>query len=380
MIALITHAVFYEKGEIYGPADAVSNYLKEKQIDHFYLKHPLWGNHQSKLFTIKHRRQSMKLLGPRVAGLVRYPVDVFLSVRTFWKFKKPTILIGVDPLNCIGGVVLQKLGRCNKLVYFTADFADVRFPNPVLNAIYHALDTICATQADYCWSVSTRILSFRKKQGVPDERNLLIPNAPAYTKIKRQPISHVDMYRLVIVSNLQAGVEFDAIFKAIKQLLTKYPKLSLSIIGGGEGEPEVQKAIDQHSISNRVVILGRLPHEKVHQILAQSGVGIALYNDTASWRYYSDSMKARDYMACGLPVLISGNLATVDDIVKGGAGLAIKPTVKNIVSAIEKIIHNKESYEQYRKNALALAKTNDIEKILENAFKKLSLDIPAGSS
>lgn len=373
MIGIVTHAVYYEKGEIYGPADAIAKYLSEKHESYIYLKHPLWGSHRSRLLTFKEGKRQSISIGPSVAGILRYLVDTVLTIKTFWGIPRPAIIIGVDPLNCFGGVLLKLLGKCDQLVYFTADFADVRFPNPILNKIYHFFDRVCARNADYCWSVSTRIVAYRRKQGVKDENNLLIPNAPAFAKIKRQQMSKINIYQLVIVSNLQAGVAFDAIFQALKKLAAKYNNIRLVIIGGGEGEAGVRKAIEKYHVTDRVQILGRLPHEAVHKILAQSGIGIALYEDTAAWRYYSDSMKARDYMACGLPVLISGNLATVDDIVKAGAGLAIKPTTNNIIKAVEKILKDKATYKTYREHAIADAKSNDIEVILHNAMSRLSV-------
>lgn len=370
MVVIVTHTVFYDKGEIHGPADAVARHLTKNKTPYIILRHPLAEPYQSKITRVDGKKESTSSLGPTITGIVRYPIDVFQTVKAFWD-QEVAVFIGVDPLNCIAGAFLKMFGRTEKLVYFTADFADQRFPNPVLNWIYHFLDRICVKYADYCWGVSTRIQAYRTKQGVPDNRNIFIPNSPPFHAIKRQPTSRINMYQLVLVSGLTVGMEFSPLFKAIKESAKKYPNLRLVIIGGGEGEKEVKADLKQYEIDKQTEILGRLPHEKVHEILSKSGVGIALYNDTAPWRYYSDSMKARDYMACGVPVLISGDLATVEDIVKAKAGLAIKPTAKNITNAINQLLKDQSSYETYRKNAIRLAEKFDIEAILASAFKKI---------
>ncbi len=371
MIGIVTHAAFYENGEIHGPADAVSKFLTENKITHLLLKHPLAGKYRSKLIKNTQRKATSLLIGPTPEGIARYVVDIYLTLKSFWQLKKPAIIIATDPLNCIAGVILKRLGKCQTLVYFTADFATNRFENKLLNSIYHLLDKISVQNADYCWSVSTRIAAYRTLQGVIEERNILIPNAPAFSKIKRRKIEDIHMYDLALVSYLKAGVEFKPLFASMKQLEKKYPELQLQLIGGGDGEKEVRAMVTKMGLEGRVHILGQQPHNEVHRILATCGIGIALYNDTAPWRYYSDSMKARDYMACGLPVIISGDLATVDDIVHANAGVYIKPQVKSITNAITLLLDNRETYKDYRRNAIALARKYDITAILEAACKPI---------
>lgn len=371
MIAIATHAVFYENGEIHGPADAVSRYLQGKRIPHALLKHPLWGKYQSVVLQVTGKKEKRVPLGVFIGGIIRYPYDIFLNGKYLLADPRITIFIGVDPLNCIAAILFKVVRRNLQVVYFTVDFASKRFDNPILNFSYHFLDRICAKNANYCWSVSSRIVDYRTKQGVAPERNLHIPNSPPFAGVKRKRFADIAMHDLVLVSNLNAGIPFDALFASLRELRKQFPDIRLKIIGGGEGENKVRSKITKYGLDTVVDLLGQQPHAKVHEILASCSIGIALYTDTAPWRYYSDSMKARDYMACGLPVIISGDLATVDDIISAEAGLAIEPSTKNIVNAVKRLLANTDTYIVYRSHAIANAKVHDIDGILEQAFAKL---------
>ena len=128
--------------------------------------------------------------------------------------------------------------------------------------------------------------------------------------------------------------------------------------------------VNKKRLKNNVILLGRKSHEEVFKIISEHGVGIALYTDDAPWSYYSDSMKARDYLALGLPVIISGNLGTTQEIKDGNAGIVIKRRKDDIVRAVESLVTDRVLYNNLRENALRLAKENDIDNILNKTLKK----------
>lgn len=369
-VVIMTHAVMYDGGEIHGPAHAVSKYLMERDIDHYFIKHPLSGKWPSLVDHVTKNNISTEKVNLMRLPILSYFSEIAWNIKFLGKFKNP-IVIGVDPLNATAAVILKSLGNKLKLVYFSADFALARFANPILNSIYRGLDFISSRCADYCWSVSTRILEYRLKQGVNRGVNFHVPNSPPFNKVNRLPIEKINRFDLVLVSNLNAGIEFDLLFKVIKELSEKFPKIRLKLIGGGEGEDFVKASVAKSKIEDRVDFLGRLSHEKVHEVLSQSGVGIALYNDSAPWRWFSDSMKARDYMAAGLPVIISGDTSTTEDIVKAGAGKEVKIDKKDLTMALTELLSDASAYKSARENAIKLARLNDIDQVLSRAFARL---------
>lgn len=370
-IVLITHAVMYEDKDIHGPAHSVSNFLKQQNVDHYFIRHPLSGNFSSKVDYISDKGIKASKVSLWNTPILRYIAEIFWHLN-FYRQHQGMTVIGVDPLNTLPAIIAKYLGWTKKVVYFSADYAVTRFDNPILNWIYQSFDKWSAINADYCWSVSSRIVDLRLKQGVSRGANLHIPNAPEFDKVPKNPIDKINKYDLVLVSNLNAGIEFNLLFKTLKKLSDKkYPKMRLIIIGGGEGEAAVKQAIKKHGVEKKIIMLGRLPHDQVHKVLSESGVGIALYNDNAPWRWYSDSMKARDYMAAGLPVIISGDTSTTYDIQQAGAGREVRLEERDLTEALTSILDNDSAYKTARENAIRLAKQNDITQILSRAVTRL---------
>ena len=136
---------------------------------------------------------------------------------------------------------------------------------------------------------------------------------------------------------------------------------------------DLKKEIERLGLTQNVFLVGSKTHDEVFKILSSQGIGIAMYTDDAPWSYYSDSMKARDYLALGLPVIISGNIGTADEIKNEKAVILIKNEKEDLVKAIERLLKDSTYYEELRENALRLARENDIEKILDKALREESL-------
>ena len=124
-------------------------------------------------------------------------------------------------------------------------------------------------------------------------------------------------------------------------------------------------------IENHVTFIGPMSHKELLKLLSKAAIGLALYNDMRSWAYFSDSMKARDFLACGLPVLITKNTSTADDIKRANAGFVVEANEKQLTHAIDNMFSDKGLYLGFRKNALDLAKEHDIIRHLDKRFESI---------
>lgn len=125
--------------------------------------------------------------------------------------------------------------------------------------------------------------------------------------------------------------------------------------------------LDNH-LEDNIVFLGWKDHDEVLDILVKSFIGFALYTKNISWNKYGDSMKAREYVACGLPVIISDIPSNADDIKEYSAGLVVgdlsKAEIERVESFIEKCIIDIDFYRHMRNNAIRLGRDFDKDKIL----------------
>lgn len=118
-------------------------------------------------------------------------------------------------------------------------------------------------------------------------------------------------------------------------------------------------------------LYGFLPYEKVIELLKKSGIGLGIYTDENPWTKYGDSMKVREYVAYGLPVVITNVPSTADDIKNYHAGIVIKQNKSELIHALTHLLSSK--YILYKKNALRMAKENDYNVLLKMTLKNLHI-------
>lgn len=372
-ILISSHTLFNKTGaDIYGTGSSIADILKEKGIQYIYIKHPIYGGLPTKVDGFWENKEITYL--SKSSNSTNLPIKslqeliITLKIATEQK-EKFDIFIGIDPLNALFGWLVKKLGKVEKLVFYTADYTPTRFENKIFNSIYHYIDRWVLKKADEVWNVSTRITELRKKQGVPDRKNYFIPNSPAFDKIKRLDADKINKHEIVFVTTSAQSTDFPVIFQAIKKLSKRYPDTKLRVIGLDNWEGQFEKEINKLGIKNNILFSGRMPHDELLKTFCRAALGLALYTNKFSWTYYSDSMKVRDYLACGLPVIMTDISSTAGDIKRANAGFVINLDSIKLFEAIDRLFDNKKNYLQLRNNAIELARKYDIRRILAERLK-----------
>jgi len=368
MYIIATHAVINETGkDTFGPAHSIEEFLLKKKKKVLFIMHSLYENNGS----IAREKGKIIYESKPVKGMLRKSwAEISANWRLISKVKsRKTTFIAVDPINAVSGVLLKMFRRIDRLIYFTPDYADKRFDSGVMNAIYHAMDRLSLKFADENWCVSSRIMTKRKKQGAPESKIKFLPNSPEMNKIPKHTSGKVK--KLVIVSNLTKSLHLTPILDSLAPIFKKYPDVILEIIGGGQEENNFKKLVEKRRLQKKVFFVGQKNHDEVLKILSGSYIGFAIYTKENSWNVYGDSMKAREYAACGLPIIINDIPSTADDITSYSAGLVLSTIdKKKITNFITKCLNDKTYYLNLKENALKLG--NDFDK--DTILKKLLFD------
>lgn len=115
--------------------------------------------------------------------------------------------------------------------------------------------------------------------------------------------------------------------------------------------------------------MGAKDHENLLQELPKYSVGLAPYStNSKSITWYADPTKVKEYLACGLPVIITRVPAFADEIEKNKAGIVIDYNEKELAEAMIKMLSKDAMYKKYKENALKLASKYDLEEIYYNAL------------
>ena len=365
MYLVVTHSAYNSSGETtYGPANHVYDFITNENLPSALISHSLFGGWPG-FIKIKNKKRSLGKLH-HLNLLFRSIEHIILNFVEAIRLRKKNdlIYIGADPINSLSGAWLKIFGKLDKNIYFIVDYADDRFPNKILNNIYHSLDKFCMRYADEIWCVSTRIIDKKIKLGVPKDKLRLLPNSPnikSFPKFKQK--RNLEM---VIVSHLSKSLNLEPILKAIKLIAKKNPTLKLNIIGTGPEEDRFRYVVKKLKIEKKINFLGQLDHKEVIEVVSKSFLGFAIYTDANSWNYYGDSMKAREYIAGGTPVVINNIPSTADDDKKYRAGKVLKKvSSREIAAFVSKCISNKKYYNELQGNALDMAKIFDKYTILK---------------
>jgi glycosyltransferase involved in cell wall biosynthesis len=145
------------------------------------------------------------------------------------------------------------------------------------------------------------------------------------------------------------------------------------VVGGGPLEPKLVAMAEEMKCQSRVQFKGFVEdHRVLEELLSQGGVGLALYEPTKdSFTWYTDPSKPKQYMACGLPIIITKVPAISQLVMTEEAGIVTEYAKTSFVSALHSIFDDFDTYSKLRGNAIQLASRYDWNAIFADALAKL---------
>lgn len=362
-IILASHAAFTEEGvDVHGPAHAVDQYLIRNTIPHIFLKYPIYGGFSSIVIYPNQHKENI--------GGAKLPIS-FRPIWEIWttlvycfrnRASKP-VCIGVDPLNAFSFILAKSLGWVSAVIFYTPDYTAQRFRNVLMNAVYHTIDRFASRRADHMWCVSKRIMAIRKIQGVRPDIIYVVPNTPSLEEVGQVSFQKKDAYHLVMVGNIVQTLDYEFVLESMRSLQKKFLSVTLSIVGSGSYMHNLQKKVAELTLQNCVFFLGQLSHTQVIRLLKTSGIGIALYDGKCSTNLSGDSMKIREYLACGLPVISTGMVETAEVVREFHAGKIVGGDQKSFIRSLTDIWEPR-AYKRYVQNALKAAAAYDFDTII----------------
>jgi len=371
-VAIITH--FYTTG----PATRLEQYLVDQRINEIhFLAHPFSFSKDTASFLRVYKKGTKiydqkynKFTGPEVIFYLR---DLLTSLIWGLKQEKIDLLICFDGLNTFSGLILKLFGKVDTLVFYTIDYVPLRFANRILNRIYHFLDWVGVAKADLVWNVSSQIAIEREKNGFKKEwrsKQIVVPitieTIPSPTKLDMKYRNNI-----VYMGHLRKNQGLENLLKAVNLVKQKIKSVRLTIIGGGPLEKKLRNYVVAHKLSKHVKFTGFIENFKdVEKVLRQQAVSVAPYdNADNSFTKFADPGKPKDYLAHGLPVIITNIPSIARTIRKRNAGIVITNNNDELVNGILLMLKTKE-YNIYRENAFRLAKLYLSDVIFKKALLK----------
>jgi glycosyltransferase involved in cell wall biosynthesis len=355
---VISHAVVHEDQDVFGPAHNVVEHLNLRGYDVDFVLHSLEGSRPGLDRSFRHG----ELVGERRLGRRNRAQEVLFNVRRL-RSSQANVVVLVDPLNYLPIVVDRHRFRIR--VYYTVDYTERRFERAAVNAAYHRLDRLALRHADVIWSVSKRIAARRADQGVSEANNVVVPNAPPIAPSDVVPWSQRRPESVVFVGMIDAIFDSGLFLDALALLAPDRPRLRIRLVGDGPDLGPLTEELGRRRLTQHVELCGYLRHDAALATIATSRVGLALYSGAASWNEYGDSLKVREYLSRGVPVVSTSRHPLATELGERGAGYVVGSPVE-AAAAITALLEDEAGVAAER--AFTMAEETDRTAVLDRAL------------
>lgn len=373
-IVIATHEL------VYGVPQALRDYLiKKKNKQLMFIGLPFWDSRKS-FFVIyrKGKKINEKVSYRNSFGILDYVLDFF---QVFWwvyvSKGKHELFIGVDPLNCLAGLILKKLKKVNKVIFYTMDFVPIRFENKILNFIFHSVEKFCVKNCGEVWNVSPRMSEGREKYlGLSSRKypQKFIPVGIWNEQIKKRSFDQVKKNQILFIGTILEKQGLQMVIDSLPEVIMKIKNAHLLIVGRGEYESFLIKKVSELNLKNNVTFFGWIKNRrKLDDMISESAIAVATYKPEKeilrNFTYFADPNKLKDYLGAGLPVIMTDISYNAREIARRNCGIIVKYEKKEITNAIIKLMSREDILRRYRMNALNYAKKLDWMSIYDNYFK-----------
>lgn len=377
-VLVVSHGFRLQSG---GPAQDIRDYLIDKVGEVVYIDHPFpHANYHSSHFFFYlngHLRKVKTVPILPFLEILRY-LQQFLITFFFLLFSKEEydVCFALDNHSVFAVTFFRKVGKIKKLIYYSIDYSPQRFRGRFMNSMYHFLDRFACRNSDLNWVVAKHMVDARAENGVNLEKAAPFRDVPMGIRrqdVKVLPLSKVSFYKLIYMGTILEKQGLQLAIESLPKLLTKFPKLHLTIIGTGDYENQLKSQVEKLKLTPYVAFKGFIGNRKemIH-LISRRSIGLAPYKPIpGSFSYYSDPSKIKIYLGCGLPVITTNVTAFSKVVGKEGAGIVINYSTDEFCQAVTSLLENKETYKTYRERAVTLSQNYQTEAILKKALEEI---------
>lgn len=372
-VVIVTHELFY------GASQALRDYLNTIKTSRVtFISHPISAEKIYSYMQVFHRGKLLKKCVYQhfsLPSIVEYIIHEILTF--FWIFRirgKYDVFIGINPLNCVAGILLRNFGLTKHVIFYAIDFTPKRFLNNFMNSLYHSLEVFCVRHADENWNVSPRIEEGRKKfLGVAKEGQKVVPIGVWQKDITRDLTKKYRKPTIIFVGHILKKQGVQEVVRALPIIIKKIPNVVFVVVGDGEYKKELEKLVKEMRVEKHVIFHG-MEHDQeiIKSLLQKSSIAVACYDPSgekkSNFTYYADPTKIKTYLANGLPVILTSISFNAHEIHSAKCGIVVDYNSNAIANAIVKLLTNSVELYSYRKQAYVYIKRYTWERVFNAAF------------
>jgi glycosyltransferase involved in cell wall biosynthesis len=282
----------------------------------------------------------------------------FFNIRLFFYllFHKFDLLVANDLDTLLPNFLVSRLKNL-PLVYdsheYFTEVPELQY-RPFVKWVWRSIESLVFPYLKSAITVSESIASHYEKmyhvkplvvRNVGKNANYIVP----YTRMEAG-VPEDDL--LIIIQG--TGINIDKGAEELIEAINISAGVSLLIVGAGDLVPKLKHLVNELKIVNKVKFIQSASWEKLIRYTKSADVGMCIEKDTNLNYRYSLPNKLFDYIAAGIPVIISDLPETSKIIKEYDCGILIsKVTPENISIAINDLKDNPEKLAHLRSNAIS---------------------------
>ncbi|MGB9637230.1 MAG: glycosyltransferase [Microgenomates group bacterium] len=362
--------------ESYGPMQSLPEYCRKRVEEFAVISHPFSyctiPYSECLLYQAGEVKEKYRGLKIKTSSPIHYLADVGFTVWFVIRMRKKwDLFIGSDCLNAFTGIILRAIGVVSKVIFYEHDYSPERFANWTLDAIFHYINGFSARHADIVWDNPPNLLEMRKKQRADLKKVIRVPHGVDLSKIKILPLSKIQRKTLVYIGYIDQNKGLQLVVKAVKKLTRKIPDIKVSVVGSGHYEPKIRHMVKKLKLEKYFHFFGFTSHDWTLGYVPSCALGLAPYlNRSKSTFRFAEPLKVKDYLGCGLPVIITKVPDIAKEIEKKKLGMVIRYNTDELAGAIFKLLTDDKFYRECRRNVLAYSKNISWNYTFDQAFAK----------
>ncbi len=241
-----------------------------------------------------HTEFSLGIIGSRVARALRLPF--VMTFHTFWEYYSHYFMWDLLPENLFRYILRMLYASTD---YFIAPSQKVKsyLENEMrVSAVIEVIPTGLDLDHFFGYTVTPRMKDeFRRKYGLAQEDTILL-----------------------FVGRVGKEKSIDVLIRGLAELKKKYPRLRLLVVGDGPAGPSLKRMAERAGVKKEVVFTGYIPWKHIPLVYKSSDIfTLASVSET-------QGLVTVEALACGLPVVVRDDPASLDIIEGGRYGLIFR--------------------------------------------------------
>ena len=145
-----------------------------------------------------------------------------------------------------------------------------------------------------------------------------------------------DPFVIGFVGSLRPWHGLDVLAESFRLLHERVPSCQLLVVGDGPCASNIHNMLSEHNLLSNAELTGAVKPEAIPELLARMDVAVAPYPEAK--KFYFSPLKVYEYMAAGIPVVVS-RIGQLESLVENGRnGLTCTPgDAKSFSQALEQI-------------------------------------------